>query len=182
MENLHLASRLREDDPNAFEEVFKKFQPKVYQYTLRYVRLPYLAKELTQQLFVRLWEKRATISVDKPLEAQIFFIARNLAIDELRRVARDRHIKDLYAYEKEIATELNVDSEDASQLKQILETAVSELPTRGQQVFKMSRINGMTYKEIAEELSISNKTVETLMSRSLKSLRVKLSGFLSGFL
>lgn len=173
-----LVQRLHENDEAAFEDIYHLIHQKIYGFILRYIQDSSNAQELTQRFFVRLWEKRHLLSTEKPLEAQAFVIARNLVIDELRKLAREKNFVKYFMARRQWSSSVTEDAILFEDLREHFEAAVESLPKRRKEIFKLSRNKGLTYQEIANELSISPKTVEIQMSKALKVVRAKLSTFL----
>lgn len=173
-----LVQRLHENDEAAFEDIYNLIHQKIYCFILRYIQDSSNARELTQRFFVRLWENRHRISAEKPLEAQAFVIARNLVIDELRKKAREKNFIEYFRSRLETVSTVTEETILYDDLQTHLEAVVESLPQRRREIFKLSRHQGLTYQEIARELSISPKTVEIQMSKALKVVRSKLSSFL----
>lgn len=177
-----LIERLHENDEVAFEEIYYLIHQKIYCFILRYVKDSPAAQELTQHFFVRLWEKRQQLSTSKPLEAQAFVMARNLVIDELRRMARYQILIDRFMTWKAQKYEPAEAPIFYADLREQFDAAVDALPQKRREIFILSRDQGLTYREIANRLAISPKTVEVQMNKALKVVRAKLSAYLQLFL
>lgn len=177
-----LIQRLHENDEAAFEEIYHLIHQKIYNFILRYVQDRSTAQELTQRFFIKLWDKRQMLDAKKPLEAQCFVIARNLVIDALRKTARDNRLKENFYTHHNFITASTEEVVLYDNLQEHFEAAIESLPNRRKEIFKLSRLQGLTYQEIANQLSISPKTVEIQMSKALKMVRAKLSAFLHMFL
>ena len=173
--------RLQNNEEEAFDEIYQIYHRRVYNFILKYVKETSLAQEYTQELFIRLWDKRASLSIEKPLEAQIFVIARNLTIDALRKTSVKKRIEATYILYKSFTSNNVEETILHSDLQQSIEQILDTLPSIRKQIFLKSR-KGFTYKEIAKEFSISTKTVEAHISKALKILRIKLPVFLYWFL
>ncbi len=174
----HLIKKLHKNNEAAFEELYQLTHQKIYNFIYRYVKDSSSTKELTQQFFVKLWMKRKDLKSNKPLEGQIFTIARNMVIDELRKRARENRLVQNWA---DLQGQVSNCTEDAiyyQDLQEQLTAAIETLPQKRKQIFQLNRIQGLTYKEIAEELSISPKTVEKQMSKALKVMQAKLGSLL----
>lgn len=178
---ISILRRLQNNEEEAFDEIYQIYHRRVYNFILKYVKETNLAQEYTQELFIRLWDKRASLSTEKPLEAQIFLIARNLTIDALRKNSVKKRIETAYLLYKSFTGNNVEESILHTDLQQSIEQILDELPPIRKKVFLMSR-RGFTYKEIAKEFSISIKTVEAHVSKALKTLRAKLPAFLSWLL
>lgn len=146
---------------------------------LRYMRNSSDAQELTQMLFVRLWTKRHQLSLRKPLEAQVFVIARNLAIDELRKKARQHTLQSDYQAVVPSTSNCTEEAILLQDMTQHLQGVIDLMPPKRKEIFHLSRRDGLSYREIANRQSISVKTVENQMSKALHFLRVKMTSFLS---
>lgn len=173
-----LVQRLHESDEAAFEEIYRLTHQKIFNFVLRYMQDRVVTRELTQLLFIRLWEKRQLISAEKPLEAQIYVIARNLVIDNLRKKARENKLAEGYAHLQQEVCFFTEETVLFNNLREQFEAVVDSLPQKRREIFILNRQAGLTYQEIAHQLSISPKTVEVQMSKALKLVRAKLSAFL----
>lgn len=177
-----ILARLQKNDAEALTILFQQYHSKVYRFVLRFTKDEVSAADVTQTLFIKLWEKRQSLSTQKDLEAQIFTIAKNLAIDSLRAAERKRRHEATFVAQLNNASNTTENTVFANDFQQALDAAIQDLPPRRRTIFKMNRLEGKTYKEIAEQLSISPKTVEHQMSQALKTVRQKLAAFLHLFL
>jgi RNA polymerase sigma-70 factor, ECF subfamily len=175
-----LSLRIKLDDEQAFELLFRRYYVKLCLYSNKYLNDPEEAREVVQEVFVRLWEGRDQIDPEDSLKSYIFRITQNLSISKLRR----RKVESAYA---EIYRMVYIDNREYSALETLLgkeleknvAASVGRLPAECRKVFELSRMEGMKYREIAEALQISVKTVEAHMSRALKSLRADLAEHLT---
>jgi RNA polymerase sigma-70 factor (ECF subfamily) len=171
---------LKTDDA-AFEAFFKK------QYTPLCAYCQYKfgfdfdqTIEIVHTAFVKLWEARQNLSGDV---SPITYLQRTITNSSLD-ILRHEKVKQQYArFVQHTTTEessLNsVDSIDYKQLHADIDNTIAELPEQMRRIFMLSRFEGLKYAEIAAQLNISVKTVETQMSRALAKLRTKLSGYLT---
>lgn len=160
---------------HCFEKIYQQYHGKLYHYVFKRTRSGYLAEEVVQQTFVRLWEKRAGLSDTVTLDEQLFRMARTILIDELRKEAvKRKHWKQVAVSVPAATAEQNLMEKEMSAR---LKAAIERLPPERQKVFKLSRFDGYSYKEIASELSISPKTVENQISRAIRQLRRVISLF-----
>lgn len=164
--------------------VFQQYYRPLCLYALHYLHDLDEAEDVVQDCFVRLLEaeKRdanssvSSLSMSNPQSLKSFLYAavRNASIDKLRRknpIVQDISPSDLSGI---ISDEQAVDS---SSREAELWTAIEQLPERCREIFLMSKRDGMTYREIAEELCLSEKTVEHQISKALKTLRGKKGDF-----
>ncbi len=135
------------------------------------------AEEVTQEVFVKLWESRKSVNPEENLNAYIFTITRNLIFN--------RHKKKLneWKYLDHLRNHLNHANQDTqeavllNELQEIIHKCIEEMPDRRRQVFQMSRIQCLSHKEISKELNISTKTIEIHISMALKDLRKVLKDY-----
>lgn len=166
---------LKIDDPDTFREVYTLYHTKLYSYIYNRTRSTELAQDVVQSSFVKLWENRLNISEEHTLEVQLFRIAKTILIDELRRdKVKERYVgwamnTNEQSYQDEVAS--NNDT-----IKHVF-AEMENLPPIRRKVFKLSRINNYSYKQIATELDISPKTVENHIAKALKQLRNALNFF-----
>lgn len=142
-----------------------------------------IARELVQETFTMLWEKRESIDLSRSVKSYLMTSLHNRCLNYLRD--NKKFDKDLLAAEylqPESLGEDALQSYMTQELNNRIQEAISLLPDRCRQVFTLSRFENLKYQEIAEQLSISVKTVEVQMSKALQILREKLSDYLPAIL
>lgn len=168
-------------DEAAFERLFRSFYPRLCGFAATLVTDREEAEEVVQTLFCRLWEQRDTLEVTTSVQAYLFRAVRNASLNHLKKVK----IRDVYKVYNRATMEQNhafqPDHAVHSELRQALERAIAGLPEQCRIIFKMSRFEELKYKEIADKLNISPKTVENQMGKALKVLRLQMVEFLSLF-
>lgn len=170
---------IQSGNEKAFEELFKTQYPALCGYARKYLEDIDQAEEIVQEMFFNFWQKKENMKINTSLEAYLFRSVRNaclnylkhLKIQEQYKLANNQEIKQK---EQEIH-----DTVVAMELEEKIEQIIDQLPPERQKVFKMSRHEELKYKEIAQKLNISIKTVEVQMSKALKFLRMHLSDYLS---
>ena len=147
----------------------------------RIVFAPDVAEELVQDVFFKLWNKREQLAEIDALKTYLYRAARNTALNHLRRQKLELAHEEREAVKGEPSTvESTDDSASTAEVTEAVRRAIHRLPPRCREIFLMSRDGGLTYNEIASDLGLSVKTVETQMGRALKSLRVSLSQYRNG--
>ena len=175
--NLNTAGSLTDD--LYFEAIFKEyFKPLTY-YAIKFTKDNDSAKEIVHNVFVNLWEKRETISSDKPLRSYLYTSVHNRCINYLRDRSKfhNNDVGDL-CYINELAGE-HQDLMEQNETESVIIDAINQLPDRCRQIFKLSRFEEKRYGEIASILNISIKTVEAQISKALKILREELNDYLT---
>ena len=171
---------IKKGDRIIFQAVYDQYHAKLFHYFLKRTRTEEIAKELTQQSFIKLWQSRHTLSEAHTLDTQFFTIANSIFIDHLRRQAVERkhlhHLEDDIDEQSSLFYHSHTDYESADYLD-----AVSEnLPPVRKNVFLLKIAKGYSNKEIAEQLSVSIKTVEDHYSKALKHVRSLVTTMLIG--
>lgn len=127
-----------------------------------------VAEDIVQESFSLVWEKFIDKELPENLKSYLYRVAHNLTIDHLRK----RDTKEMKISLEEInAIDLTEEAIDTSERDARLWIAIGKLPDRCRQIFLMSKRDGLSHAEIAEELDISTKTVENQITRAFKSLR-----------
>ena len=173
----HLIKLLVAGDVEAFKTVYRRYFQKVLHFVYRFSLDKEDAEEVVQDVFVKLWNKRTTLDAEKNLDVFLYVVAKNLVIDRIRKyVATKKHLHLLYHTSQngslQNATEQLV---NFYELKETLDRLIDTLPARRRMIFKLNREKGLSYKEIADVLNISQGTVEKQMSRAIHSLKDKLA-------
>ena len=173
------AARLRRGDPAAFEALLERYQNRVYRYLLRMVREPATAEDLFQQTWLRVVEKIRSYNPQRSFEAWLFSVARNLAIDHLRKykpesldepTATGETRAEKVAADGPTAQEAVIVRERSSRLAETL----GELPVIYREVLSLRFEEEMKLEEIAEVLGTPLSTVKTRLRRSLEQMRERL--------
>ncbi|MEM1325259.1 MAG: RNA polymerase sigma-70 factor [Bacteroidota bacterium] len=177
-EDILLFARIKQqDDFKAFEQLFDRHRLYLCRYVQKLVTCEYQAEEIVSDVFMKIWKNRKDLHISSNVKAYLNMCVRNLSIDYLRRQRRHRSA---YARLSEKQPEIETSPEADfiyHELSDYLQQAITKLPPKGQHIFRLSRDEGMKYREIASELQISIKTVETHMRRSLISLRSALADY-----
>ncbi|MES2701076.1 MAG: RNA polymerase sigma-70 factor [Bacteroidota bacterium] len=159
-----------------FESVFKAHFKNLHAYACSILRDEATAEEMVQQVFYRLWERREEIDVRESVTGYLYRAVHNDCLNYLKhagvKAAYRTHA--LHTGSEEHGT----DHLALKELQQRIDTAMNELPEQCRAVFQMSRFEDLKYREIADKLDISVKTVETHMGKALRYLRTKLSDYL----
>ena len=169
-----LVSKLRNNDVKSFDILFEKYSAKLYRFSFSLLKNHEDSKEIVQETFFRVWEKRREIDSSKSFKSFLFTISYHLIIDQLRLKLKDQEYrKFLKEYFK--AEEVKVDSViDYETLNRQISAVIEELPAKRKQIFSMSREQGLSHKEIAAQLNITVKTIENQINLALKLIKSRL--------
>lgn len=156
-----------------FDSLFRTYYPAAVLFAQKFVSDPNAAKDIAQQVFSKIYEKKDEIKIETSFKAYLFRSIRNTAFTYLKKEKTHlRHSEAAFSL-KETATQDN-DPLEYEELVNKITALIEGLPPRCQLIFKMNRFEGKKNKEIAEELGLSIRTVEAQISAALKTLRNKL--------
>ncbi|MEM1000024.1 MAG: RNA polymerase sigma-70 factor [Bacteroidota bacterium] len=173
-----IVQRLRNGDRGAFEALFREHYAVMVRFARKFISDPAEAEEVVQDLFVQLWEKRNQLKLNTSIRSYLFTAVRNRCLNAIKhQKVRDQHaeaVRNATPRREADASE----SLEAAELQVRIQGAIEKLPTRCREVFVLSRFEGKKYQEIAEQLAISPRTVETQIGKALKLLRRDLADYL----
>lgn len=175
-DELELLQRMIEGDAESFRKIYECYQGKIFLFALRLTKSKSVAEEVVQEVFVRLWEKREKIKIEKNFSAYILTITKNLVLDGLKKAAYNKTIHQKIYQNIQALQNASVDQLIEKELARLHQQAIDRLSPQRKIVFMLSREEELSYEEIAEKLGISKNTVRNQMSDSLKSIREYLAG------
>lgn len=179
--NSQILRLLRNGDEKAFEYIFRHYYNQIYTFVLNTLFDKTFAEDITQNVFITLWEKRETINTETNIAPFLYIIARN----HVYRQTEQLLLKYKYAqFQQENVDESTDVEEDVNSqfLEKILFDFIEKLPSDRRKIFLLSRKENLSNKEIASRLHISEKTVETQIRRSLIFLKEKLKYYLNALI
>ncbi|MEI8225572.1 MAG: RNA polymerase sigma-70 factor [Bacteroidota bacterium] len=172
-----LMQEIKADNMFAFDVLYKKYSKRLYKFGYSILKSPEEAENLTQDVFLNLWENRHKVKKDSSIKYYLFTIAYNSAISVIRKKTREHEFVEYLKSLQEINEE-PVDMElEYNELTNKLDEIIKALPPRQKEVYLLHRVEGLKYNEIAERLYISVNTIENHMSRALKTIREKLGNY-----
>jgi len=167
---------VQDGDEQAFEDLFRAYYPRLCRFAEQYVDSEHRARDLVQDVFLRIWERRAEWTVQRSVKAYLYRAVRNRALNAVRRRDTRQEVEeDLKHTTEERTRGAVVDVVHGGVLSEKVETAIQALPERRRTAFLLHRRHGLTYEEIGSAMGITAKTVENQIGRALKSLRDELA-------
>ena len=173
-----LIVRLKDGDQTAFELLFHFYYPGLVVYTSQFTADRNDAEEIVQDFFVRFWQKHQQIIPTDSFKNYFFLSVKNSSLNYLKHKKIEakylRELSDLSNQHLVYDPDLYLSTE----LQEKIKKSINLLPERCREIFMMSRIQGMKNDEIAKELELSKRTIETQISNALKVLRVELKDYM----
>lgn len=172
-----LFSLLKDGVAEAFTEIFRRYWDKLYIVAANKLDDKYLAQEVVQELFVDIWERRMTIELRKSVNIYLASALKYKVINARLYRNKEQLKRQLLGDDMAGIAELSPEPLRFEELQERLEAVVTGLPEKCQLVYRLSRDEGFTHKQIASQLDISEKTVEQHLTKALKVLRDKFRYF-----
>jgi len=169
--------RLRFDDRTVIDEIYAQYHYKIFRFSLAYLKNEEDAYDLVQVVFIKLWESRLTLNKDTNFDAFLFTIARNSVLSLFRKRITEQKYRDYLALAATSNTQGTEEQTNYTFLKERYEQLIEQLPPKRQQIFKLSRENGLSIKEIAIRQGITPKTVEDHLSKAISFFKQQLGTF-----
>jgi len=178
LENESIGTLLAQRDEAAFEQMFKTHFKRLHAYAFTILRDEIQAEEMVQQVFFKLWERSENLSLTGSVSSYLYRAVHNESLNYIKhqKVRSNHQLNVAYSMKNEV--EHPAKKIMAGELEKKIHSALNELPEQCRTIFQMSRFDELKYREIADKLDISVKTVESQMSKALRLLRVKLVDFL----
>jgi|SRR5690606_19891831 len=169
--------RLKENDSSAFEWIYNRYWEALFNHAYNYLRDENETKELIQDLFVELWQKRHALDIHTSLSGYLQSALRFKILNHVKAsIVREKYAASIqrnkFVSHSHVEDEINY-----SELHTALHAALELLPAQPRRVYELRQNGGLSYTEIAESLRISVSTVEKHMIKALKHLRKSLQRF-----
>jgi RNA polymerase sigma-70 factor, ECF subfamily len=156
----------------AFDFLFADYYRYLFKIAYTILRDEAPAKDAVQEFWIRLWQRREQLEIKGSLKPYLQRVMVNLCLEQLRKQQRS-------PFTDRIPEQLTENREmERAELKTALESAINKLPEQCRLIFRMSRVEEMSHKAIAEQLELSPKTVENQIGKALKLLRISLASWM----
>jgi len=167
---VNLVTGLKEGNMAVYNSVYSLYNQQIHGFIRFKTQSDFIAAEVVQLTFIKLWEKRASLQDDVAINVQLFGMARQVMISELRKEA-SRNKYSLASASDTPYTDSLISLIETKDLMNQFSLEMAHLPPIRKMVFQLSRDNGLSHKEIADMLAISPKTVESHINKVLLRLR-----------
>lgn len=167
MEAEKLVLELSKGNKRVLDEIYNRYHKKIFGFALSYLKNEEDAYDVVQEVFINLWNNRSSLKKGSRVEPFIFTATKNAVISLFRKRATERKYLE-YLGKVVISNNLGTNEQtDFSFLEDLYETLISQLPEKRKEIFILSRKKGLSNKDIARQLGISEKTVENQITKAL---------------
>ncbi|WP_321332575.1 RNA polymerase sigma-70 factor [uncultured Bacteroides sp.] len=179
LDDLLLLKKIKEGDIKTFEYVFRLYYSPLCLYAFGIIGSKDAAEEIVQELFYTLWKERCHLQILRSIKAYLYGAVRNQSLQYCEHhTVQERYRLHVLSAEAEVApTDTPLDQLEYKELEEVINRVLRKLPDRRLRIFKMHRLQGLKYKEIAEILSLSVKTVEAEMTKTYQVLRKEIEKY-----
>ncbi len=177
----HLLARIAlHDDRKAFEALFQIYYDRLFHFATNFVHNRNMAEEIVSDVFVKIWRNRQQLVNIKNVDTYLFVATKNQSFNYLQKRSEHQAALPLSFNPDQLIEWFNPEKElEYQELLHDIQLAVENLPDQCKLVFKLIREEGFKYKEVAEILQLSVRTVETQLFRAMKKLSVALDAHLA---
>jgi len=166
-----LVLALRRGDEGAFETIYGLYSQRLFGRLLKLVKTEAQAQEILQDVFIKLWQHRHSLDPEKSFRSFLFKIAENKVYDFFRKAARDK-VMEANLISLSTTNYINIEEYTrAEENLRLLYKAIESLPPQRQQVFRLCKLEGRSYKEVSELLSISLSTISDHIVKATKAIK-----------
>lgn len=163
--------RLKNDDKSAVDELFNYYYSRLYYFSKSILKIENEIDDILQEVFVKIWLNRQKIGNAETFNAYIYTITKNEVLNLIRTNLRDQSFRD-ELFLRSVAQEYHTQNQvEFDEVKTGIDKIVASLPPKRHQVFILSRTEGLSNREIAQQLNISEKTVEDHITHAIKYIK-----------
>lgn len=167
-----LLQRLCDGDERAFTQLYNTYIAELTGFIVKFVKLPQIAEDISQEVFIKIWQNHAQLQGVDSFKAYLFVAARNHTLNILKRIAKEDSAKaEIIRHFQSIRVNNKEDDLISGEYLAYLRNVLNSLPMQTQQVFQLCRTEQKGYEEVAALLGISRNTVKKHMVRSMKTFR-----------
>jgi RNA polymerase sigma-70 factor (ECF subfamily) len=166
--------KIQSGDLKEFERMFKMLYSPLCLYANKFLRDRDKSEEIVQDIFYNIWKNRETLSIKVSLKAYLYRAVHNNCLQLIEHNTVEEKYKQ-YIIKEDVSFQLDPSKEmEVEEMSQVIEHTMDVLPERCREIFNMNRYEGLKYREIADKLKISIKTVEADMGKALQAFRQNL--------
>lgn len=173
-----LLIQLKRGEEQALKMIFNKYYAPLYRFAREMLKERLAAEDAVQDVMLKIWEKRDTLIITTALKSYLYMAVRNHCLNQLKIAGRKNWLEDGIEDDSRFSTNDVADILHAKSLEHKIQIVIENMPPKCALIFKMSRFEGKSYKEMAEDLGLSVKTIENQMGKALQIMREQLQPYI----
>jgi RNA polymerase sigma-70 factor, ECF subfamily len=167
-----LLAMLEQDSTIAFEELYVRYKGKLKTFCVFILKSETVAQDMVQEIFIKIWLNRKELNTGQSFSHYVYTLAKNQSLNELRSAKRKDLLENILLLQQEEQSTTSADTQLIfDEYQKMLEEAIAKLPDQKRRIFQMSRQEGLSHKEIAEQMGLSPHTIQTHVSDSLRFIK-----------
>lgn len=167
-------NRLIAGDQMVFKRIYDLHAQRIYKYAFHFVKDEAWAEEILQDTFLKLWHTRKSLEPSGDIWLYLYVLCKRLCLTKLRDIKRTKNLQEHFLKTIDYIDAQQIESIYVKDLEDYIAGVIAMLPSRQQEIFRLSRQEGLTHQEIAQRLNISTHTVKNHMVAALKEIRLAL--------
>lgn len=167
---------LRDGNQLVLEQLYVRYAESIFKRILVLVHDPTVAEELVNDIFLQLWQQRETVDAALPVDAVLLRKAKSVAIDHYRKSLRDSKLREQLMQQATAHHDPINDLVHYKELRAEVEAAIAKLPPQRQAIFRRCKLDGESYKAVAQEFGVTVGTVKDHMAKAMRILKAELKG------
>jgi RNA polymerase sigma-70 factor (ECF subfamily) len=169
--------KIQKGDIQSFEKLFHRYYSGLCGYAETLIGKKEVAEEVVQDVFYNIWKNREALKISKSWQSYLYRAAFNNSMMYLRKMRREQPLNEGGSLDPEVGTPDPSQLMQLNEVSEVVSKTLKDLPEKTREIFRLNRQEGLKYREIADRLSISVKTVEANMGKALKALRNSLEKY-----
>lgn len=170
-----LIQKIKQGSKPAFDNLFFRYYKPLYKFALSICNNTLIAEDTVQSTFIKIWKNNSSLNTEIEIGKLLFVYTKNEVIDEIRKYNTRKKHESLAT--SEIIINEHLINDDKLKAKAIIESAIDQLPKKAKEIFRLSKQEGLSIKEIALFLNLSSKTIENQLTIAYKKLRTYLEPY-----
>ena len=170
MSEIEAVIAMKKGNRSAFRDLFNRFYDRLVAYISTYTHDNVQSEDIVQHAFIRFWEDRAKLDETKSPKAYLYAIAYNRYIDTVKKAKKQEKLLG-QIWERALVDRIQEDSDVLEERIQKMKQVIDSLPPKCKEIIMLNKIQGVKYKDIAEQMGISVKTVESQMRIAFAKIR-----------
>lgn len=168
---MNLAYQIKLGEKKAFQKLFNMYAPKIYSFSLSYLKNKLDAEELVQDVFLKVWEKRESLDISQDLKAYLFKVAINAIYDFIRHKNVETAYQNFAAANTDRKSNSTWHTIVYNEIRKKYSQLVEQFPEQQKKIYRLSKEEGLSNDEIAHKLNLSKRTVENHLYRAVLILK-----------